>query len=147
MTARTASTTTTCSAPTSATTTTTRRSTAMSFTASLASACSTVAFIGFLGPFRLLARLFWLASKLNGDFAFKDFLPRKLSYSTLSFTGSRKINKSVADWAISAWVLGNGGGFTRKSSRSAAEIQNSDLYRMHRYTLMDMKSSQQFKSV
>lgn len=65
MTAGTARTTTPSSPPTSATAPTTRRSTAMAFTTSLASAYSTIAFISFLGPFRLLTRLFWLASKLN----------------------------------------------------------------------------------
>jgi hypothetical protein len=64
------------------------------------------------GTLSLLAGWLRLAGKLNGDLALKDLLAGELSDGTLGLAGCRQVDESVADWAVGAWVLWDGGGFT-----------------------------------
>jgi hypothetical protein len=99
-----ASTTTTCSTTASAATATSRWSTATTFTSreTLTSACSSLT---------LLAGWFRLASKLDRDLAFKNFLARELRDGTLSLAWGGKVDESVSNWAVGTGVLGNRGRF------------------------------------
>lgn len=97
--------------------------TATSTTASRLSAAATLGTLGSVtsahGTLGLLAGWLRLASKLNGDLALKDFLSGELSDGALGLAGCREIDKGVADWAIGAWVLGDGGRLTVGKSVSS----------------------------
>lgn len=90
--------------------------TAASTTASRLSAAATLGTLGTVtsthGTLSLLAGWLRLAGKLNGDLALKDLLAGELSDGTLGLARCRKVDKCVADWAVGAWVLGDGGRLT-----------------------------------
>lgn len=60
-----------------------------------------------------------LASKLDRDLALKDLLARELSDGALCLGGSGQVDKSVANGALGAWVLGNGDSLAADDSVSA----------------------------
>lgn len=90
--------------------------TATSASTSRLSATATLATGGSLtsiyGTLSLLTGWLRLAGKLDGDLALKDLLARELSNGTLGLAGGRQVDESVANWAVGAWVLWDGGGFT-----------------------------------
>jgi hypothetical protein len=51
---------------------------------------------------------------LNGHLALENLLSRELSDGTLSLAWSGKVDKGISDWALGAWVFGDGGGFAVK---------------------------------
>jgi hypothetical protein len=62
--------------------------------------------------FCLFACRFRFASKLNGDLAFQYFFARQLIDSFLCLFSSLKVDESITDRSVCAWVDRDGGSFT-----------------------------------
>lgn len=58
-----------------------------------------------VGCLSLLASWLGLASKLNGNLAFKDLLAREGLDSTLGLSRGREVDKGIANRTVGAWVL------------------------------------------
>ena len=94
-------------APSTTTATTTARASA-AFTTLTTTCAFTSAYRGFC----LFACRFRFASKLNGDLAFQYFFARQLTDSFLCLFSSLKVDESITDRSVCAWVDRDGGSFT-----------------------------------
>src|SRR5271155_2763608 len=103
------------------TTSSTSSATASSATAATATAraraafttlTTTCTFTAAYRSFCLFACRFRFASKLNGDFAFQYFFARQLIDRFLCLFSSLKVDESITDRSVCAWVDRDGSSFT-----------------------------------
>ncbi len=73
-----------------------------------------------------------LASELDRDLALKDLLARELVDGTIGLSGSREVDKGVADRAVGARVLRDRNGLTGRPGAWSATVGGKTAVRQER---------------